>query len=338
MKIFLIGGTGLLGSEIARQLIEKGHSVSSISLPPLLEDGNIPKEMELKLGNYIDMSDDEIKECFKDCEAFIFAAGIDERVEGAPPIYDLYKKYNIDALERLMRIAKEMGVKHTVILGSYFSHFAKEWKHLELTKHHPYIRSRIDQEKLALSFAEDGKMDVAILELPYIFGAQKGRKPVWQFIAEMIRNAKGDKLMYPKGGTTMVTVKQVGQATLGALEKTKGGKCYPVGWFNMTWEEWLEKFSMYMGEPKKVKTIPTFLYKLGAKKMAKDIIASGKESGLEMNEYVKVMTSNAFIDKDIIKNELNVQDDDIDAAIKESAELCLDILDKKEEVVDMKAE
>lgn len=35
MKVFMIGGTGLLGSEAAKQLIERGHEVTSIALPPL---------------------------------------------------------------------------------------------------------------------------------------------------------------------------------------------------------------------------------------------------------------------------------------------------------------
>ena len=35
MKVFMIGGTGLLGSEAARELIARGHEVSSLALPPL---------------------------------------------------------------------------------------------------------------------------------------------------------------------------------------------------------------------------------------------------------------------------------------------------------------
>ena len=35
MKVFMIGATGLLGSEAAKELIKKGHQVSSISLPPI---------------------------------------------------------------------------------------------------------------------------------------------------------------------------------------------------------------------------------------------------------------------------------------------------------------
>ena len=35
MKVFIIGGTGLLGSEAAKVLIERGHEVTAIALPPV---------------------------------------------------------------------------------------------------------------------------------------------------------------------------------------------------------------------------------------------------------------------------------------------------------------
>lgn len=117
----------------------------------------------------------------------MFAAGVDERVEGPAPIYDLYKKYNIDPVKRLLKIAKECGVKHSVILSSYFAKIRPEMK---LTEYHPYIRSRIDQGKVAMSFAYDN-FNVAVLELPYIFGTQPGRKPVWIFLVESIRKMPG---------------------------------------------------------------------------------------------------------------------------------------------------
>ena len=96
----------------------------------------------------------------------MFAAGVDERVERPAPIYNLYKKYNIDPINRLLKLAKECGVKHVSICGSYFPYFAKAMPELELTKWHPYIRSRVDQENAAMSFA-DGNFSVAVLELPY---------------------------------------------------------------------------------------------------------------------------------------------------------------------------
>ncbi|HBE07797.1 MAG TPA: nucleoside-diphosphate sugar epimerase [Lachnospiraceae bacterium] len=337
MKIFMIGGTGLLGSEAAKVLIERGHEVLSIALPPLPQGAELPPEMQIEFGNYIEMTDEEIRGYMQGCEGFVFAAGVDERVEGPAPIYDLFKKYNIDPLKRLLTIAKECGIKHVAICGSYFAYFAKIRPELELTKWHPYIRSRIDQEDMALEFADEN-FDVAVLELPYIFGTQPGRKPVWVFLVEQIRSMK-TFTMYPKGGTTMVTVHQVGQALAGAIEYNQGGHAYPIGYYNMTWREMLAIVHKHMGCPnKKIITIPNWMYTMGGKKLMKEQAARGIQGGLNMVKFTDLQCSNLFIDKRLGCDKLHVEPDDIDAAIGDSIQLCIDLLDGKTTAMSMRGE
>ena len=91
MKVFMIGGTGLLGSEAAKELIDRGHVVTSIALPPLPKGAVLPAEMKLEFGNYLEMTDDELRKYLSGCEGFVFAAGVDERVDGPAPIYELYR-------------------------------------------------------------------------------------------------------------------------------------------------------------------------------------------------------------------------------------------------------
>ncbi|NLB40546.1 MAG: NAD(P)-dependent oxidoreductase [Erysipelotrichaceae bacterium] len=337
MKVFIVGGTGLIGSETARELISRGHQVTAIALPPLPKGALLPPEMNIEYGNYMELNDEQLKKHLSGMDALVFAAGVDERIEGPAPIYDFFKKYNIDALERLIKVAKEVGVKHVSICGSYFSYFAKKWPHLELTKHHPYIRSRIDQEKMALSYAEKG-FDVSILELPYIFGAQPGRKPVWVFLVESIRKMKKNTL-YTQGGTTMVTVKQVAQGIAGALETTSGGVAYPFGFYNYEWKDFLKIVHKHMGYPRerKVVTIPNFLFALQGAQINKAHKKKGTEGGLDMVKFTKLQTANLFIEPEEGALRLGVSEDDIDAAIGESVRLSLDILEAKTtDIVDMK--
>jgi len=337
MNVFMIGGTGLIGSEAARLLIKNGHQVSSLALPPLPNGENLPKEMKLTLANYMDLSDENIKNLMKDCDSFVFAAGVDERIEGTKPIYDFYAKYNIIPLERMMKIAKEVGIKHVVILGSYFSYFAREWKELKLYENHPYIRSRVDQANMALSYASK-KMSVSILELPYIFGTQPGRKPVWTFLIEQIMQMK-KATFYPNGGTTMVTVKQVAQCIYGALEKGDGGHNYPIGYYNMSWKEMLKIFHEYMGVPeKRIIIIPKFLYRLGMKRKVKEFKDKGIESGLDLMKLVEIMTRKAYIDQSFIIDSFNVEPDDIKNAIGQSVTASLDFLNGNSDFIDMKGE
>jgi nucleoside-diphosphate-sugar epimerase len=341
MKVFLIGGTGLLGSATAEELIKRGHEVKAIALPPAPEGADLPAQMKLDYKNYLTLSDDEIRECFKDCEGFVFASGIDERISGPSPIYDYFNKYNVTPLEKLLRIAKECGVKNAVICGSYFSYFDKKWPHLELAKWHPYIRSRREQEKMALSFAGEN-FNVAIMELPYIFGVQQGREPVWTIIVKAVRGMKG-ATMYPKGGTTMVTRKQVAQAMAGALEKTKGGKCWPIGHYNMPWKDFLAIVHKNMGMPgRKIITIPNWLLNIGIKFMEKNIRGaedSETEGGLCLSKFSDIQGAETYIDRSYACDPLGVEDDDIEKAIGESINMSVAVLDGKiKNVIGMKGE
>ena len=137
----------------------------------------------------------------------------------------------------------------------------------------------------------------------------------------------------------MVTVHQVGQAIAGALERNKGGKCYPIGYYNLTWKELLRIVHKYLGCPdKKIITIPTWMYALGCKKIMKEQKEKGIQGGLHMVKFADIMCSNLFIDKSEGCAALGVTDDDIDAAIGDSILLCKAVIEKKTQVLGMKGE
>ena len=339
MKVFMIGGTGLLGSEAARIFIERGHQVKSVALPPLPQGAPIPEEMELEFCNIYEKSDEEIKAMMSGCDCFVFAAGIDERVEFPAPVYDAYYKYNIAPLKRLLPICKEIGMKNAVILGSYFSFLAKERPDMKLTEKHPYIRSRIDQEEVAFSFADEN-FDVAVLELPYIFGTQPGRKPVWVILIEQIKMM--DKLpctMYPGGGTAMLTVRQVGEVIVGAAEKSKGAKAWPISMYNMDWKRFLKIVyaARGMGNNRKIISIPPWMMRMGLGGVKKEYAAKGIESGIDVDGLADIMDINLYMDTKY-SIELGVTEDDIEAAITDSIKVSQASYDGTVKLLEMKGE
>jgi nucleoside-diphosphate-sugar epimerase len=262
---------------------------------------------------------------------------VDERVEGPAPIYDLFRKYNVDPLRRLLPLAKEAGVRHAVVLGSYFAYFERTRPEMELAKWHPYIRSRRDQERVALSCA-DARFDVAVLELPYIFGTQPGRKPVWVFLVQMIRAMRG-VTFYPRGGTAMVTVRQVAQAVAGALERNRGGRAYPIGYFNLPWRAFLKIVHRHLGMPgRRVITIPNCMFSLYAKRLLREQKARHIEGGLNLARLTPLQCAELFIDKSLGCDPLGVTPDDLDAAIGDSIRLSVAILDRHAPSLDMKGE
>ena len=339
MKVFMIGGTGLLGCAAAQLFIDKGYEVRSVALPPLPQGAPIPPEMEIVWGNYLEMSDEELGSMMEGCDTFVFAAGVDERVEFPAPVYEAYKKYNIEPVRRFLTLAKQCGIKNNVILGSYFSYFAKTCPDMHLTEWHPYIRSRIEQENVALSFADDD-FNVAVLELPYIFGTQPGRKPVWVILIEQIHgmDKTGHITMYPKGGTTMVTVRQVAQVIVGAAERNKGGNTYPIGYYNLTWDDFLKIVHEAMGTPnRKIIHIAKWMFKMYGKTMIKDYERHNVEGGINAVQLAEIMCMNTFIDKKWAVS-LGATDDDIRAAIFDSVKLSVDAFTGAQKLVEMKGE
>ena len=349
MKVFMVGGTGLLGEKAANILIERGHEVTSVALPPIPQGADIPKKMKLHLCDINETSDEEVLKMMKGCDCFIFASGIDERVECPVPVYNWYEKYNIKPVDRLLGLAKQAGVKKAVILGSYFSMLDKEeygYKQVlpkGLKERNPYIRARLLQEETVKKHVEDG-FDAAVLELPYIFGTQPGRQPVWTVLIEQIAGMdKMKSTMYPTGGTAMLTVRQVGESIVGAAEKLgnefKGFYAWPIAMYNQTWEEFLHIVydARGMGKNRKIVGVPAWLMKLGMGKTIKEYKRKGIESGLDPKYLPYIMNLNLFIDNKYAKA-LGVQEDDIEAAIFDSVKVSVACCNGEVKLVQMKGE
>ena len=350
MKVFLVGGNGLLGSEAAKILIERGHKIRAVALPPNPVGAPLPKEMDLTFCDINKKSDEEVAKLMEGCDAFIFASGIDERVECPAPVYSWYEKYNIKPVDRLLGIAKKVGVKKAVILGSYFSMLDKEEYGYKqklpkkgLKERNPYIRARLNQEETAKKYADDN-FSVAILELPYIFRTQPGRQPVWTILIE--QTASMDKLsftMYPKGGTAMLTVRQVGEAIAGAAEKLgeefKGFNAWPIAMYNLTWKQFLAIVydARGMGRNRKIVSVPAWMMRMGMGGVIKEYKRKGIESGLDPKYLPYVMNLNLFIDNKYAKA-LGVQEDNIEEAIFDSIHVSVASYNGEVSLVGMKGE
>jgi len=107
----------------------------------------------------------------------------------------------------------------------------------------------------------------------------------------------------------------------------------------MSWVELLTVFHKHMGyKNRKVITVPTFLARIALAKMKRDYRKKGLEPGLEPIAFTDIMTAKTFIDRSIIRDELGVTDDDIEAAIGESVKLSMEALRGKKNLIDMRVE
>lgn len=339
MNVFMIGGTGLLGCEAATCLIKRGHKVTSVALPPLPEGAPIPKEMDIIFGDINKKTDEELEEMLTGQDVFIFAAGVDERVEFPAPVMDYYYKYNIAPLKRIFPICKKVGVKRAVVLGSYFAYLSKARPDMRLTERNPYFKSRIIQEEVCEAFCDDS-FSCAVLELPYIFGTQPGRKPVWTVLIEQIAFMDSWPFtMYPAGGTAMLTCRQVGQAIAGAAERKKSGfEAIPIGMYNMKWNDFLKIVYDARGmHDRKIVNVSPWMMKMGMLKVVKDYKKRGIDSGMDPMNLPDIMDIDLFFNN-VYTKELGVEEDDIESAIEDSIRVSVDAYNGKVKLLEMKGE
>ncbi len=322
MKVFILGGTGLLGFHALRALLERGHDVGVLSLPDIELGSWFPPEARVGFGDAFTMSRDELRRTFAGYDALVYALGPDDRVTPEAPAYKFFHRYLVEACGNVVGAAREAGVKRCVVLSSYFCYFDRQNPTWRLAQHHPYIQCRNEQANRAI--LEGGQtMDVMTLELPYIFGTMPGRMPLWKnVLLDRIRKMK--PVMFTKGGTAMITTEHVGEAVAGAVERGIRNTRYPIGDVNMEWKDMLRIMLEAMGFPnRKIVTVPTGLASLYGFKSRSDDRKGGKESGLDHARLFKDIQSRRFyLDGDSSAAALGYGRGGVEEAIRETVRAC----------------
>ena len=316
MKVFILGGTGFIGYHTTLALLKQGHTVETLALPPLPEEGLFPEGVNIHLGDFNQMGDQELLDLMRGCGAVVFAAGADDRVTPKKPAYPFFYRANVLSAKRFFSLAKAAGVSRGVLLNSYFAYFDRVWPELNLSEHHPYIRSRREQEEIVLSLAE-GDFNVAVLELPYIFGRMPGRTPLWQPLVKYL-HWPVPWAFYSRGGSAMVSVKDVALAVVGAMGKDVETGTYQIGDENLTWAAFLERLAGAAGLKKRVVSLPDWVLRLGFGALKIWHRLQGRESGLDLTELTQLQTAETFFDPKPAQEKLAFSGGDLNEAFRET--------------------
>jgi len=291
--------------------------VSVLGLPPAPPAGLFPPDVSVLLLDIDQASDSDLLGYLKGYDGLVFAAGADDRLTPKKPAAPFFHQANVETCTRLLRLAREAGIKRAVVLGSYFAHFHRIWPELRLAERHPYIRSRVEQEKAATSIPG---ITAAVLELPYIFGRLpvQGWKPLWTPLIKYIRSSP--ILFYMKGGSACITAKTAGQAVLGALEKVTASGCFPIGDENLTWSELLTRLAAADKRRVRVVNLPGWLVQIGLHGMWLLHHLRGREAGLDPRYFAQLQTAHGYIDPKTSQEALGYETGGLGEAFQETVE------------------
>jgi nucleoside-diphosphate-sugar epimerase len=322
-RVFVIGGTGFLGYHAIQEFLADGWEVTALGLPPAPPADLYPASVKVILRDLEAATDEELLALLRGHDALVFAAGLDDRVLLHRPAYPRFYHANVEVPVRVLRLAKQAGVKRAAVLGSYFAHFNRLWPEAKLAEHHPYIRSRVEQEKAVNSISG---LEVDILELPYVFGRMpvRGWKPLWTPLIKYLRSST--TILYMKGGTACVSARTVGRGVLAAIKRGEAGKCYPIGQENLTWTQMLTRLAAADGREVRVTALPDGLIKTGMHALWFVHWLQGKEHGLDPRYYAAIQTSETYLEAALSQQALGYEPADLDETFRQTAEACSAIL------------
>lgn len=333
MKVYVCGGTGFIGYQVCLQLLEKGHEVSSISLGDVELGSWWPKDkIKTKIGDLFTMEADELVEMFTGYDAMVYAVGPDDRYTPKAPAYKFFYDRLVLACAKVVKAARDAGVKKCAICNSYFAYFDRIRPDEHLAEKHPYIRCRVEQAQKCIEIGGD-KMAVYIMELPYIFGVHPVRAPIWKdlFIKRLLKMKP--YIFFFKGGTNMITVNHVAEAIVGAILNGRSSKRYTIGDKNLTWVEWISLMLPEMGIDRKIKILPPFLGTLFAKRMKRIEAKKGLEPGLDLDHLFKdIQCRETYFDPTSSQEELGYTGGELEEAIKETVKKCMELINEESQI------
>lgn len=286
-------------------------------------DNLFDNRVENHLGDINTMSDEELLNLIKGCEAFVYAIGADERWLPDTPAFKSFYDANVLPTQRITRLCVEAGVKDFVLYGSYFSEFAERMPESGL-KEMGYPGTRLLQEQIAYAEGE-GKMKVSTLRLPYIFGTMPGRVPLWKMFTDLIKGK--DTYPYPTGKTTAVSAHQVAQATLGAIKYGTHRASYAISDTNLSYKHFYDLIIEALGQTDTTElvSIPYEVLRPSFIEADKQTAQAGKEHGIHIELSQKMNYEDLSIDPNETINILKYDPvPDMDALIRETLKVCVE--------------
>jgi dihydroflavonol-4-reductase len=246
-KILITGGTGFLGAEIVRRLIDAGEKnlrVMASSVPAWMIDAGV----EPFVGSVTDA--DSAAKAVKGVSVIFHLAGKVSRDNGDAA---LMNRVHVEGTRILSQAATEAGVS-TMVLASSSGTIAvsKDEEILDETFPPPvdiisqwaYYASKYYQERTALAEFDGNGRKLVILSPTLLLGPGDERLSSTKVVLDFL----GRKIPYcPSGGLNIVDTRDVAAAFINSVEKGRHQEKYLLGALNLTFEEFFGRLERLSG-------------------------------------------------------------------------------------------
>jgi dihydroflavonol-4-reductase len=255
MGVFLTGGTGFIGSHVARALVARGETVRCLHRPTSERGDLVDLDVQWVVGDLTDR--DSLKRAMTGADT-VFHCAADYRLYARDPA-ELYRA-NVEGTRNVLELAAELGVQkivYTSSVGTLALHGAGRQPANENARASigdmvgDYKRSKFLAEQIAEEWIERGLPVVVVSPSTPIGERDVKPTPTGQIIVDFLN----DRLpAYVDTGLNVVDVHDVAQGHLLAAERGRPGEHYILGHLNLTLEQLLGLLARLTGRrPPRVK-------------------------------------------------------------------------------------
>ena len=251
-NVFITGISGLLGTNLATELLDQGYFVKAIIRDTSKYIGKNTSNLELIK---MDLSGD-YSNYLKEADIVIHVAA-----ETSTNLirYADYEKINYEATVRLFEIAKEQNVKRFIFISTANTIGYGSLKHLGTETQKikkpfsklDYAKSKQKAENYLLK--KQHGINVKVLNPTFMIGPYDS-KPSSGKIILMSLNKK--IVFYPPGGKNFVPVKDVVSAIINSFQHGKSGEKYLISGNNLSYKEFFKELKEITDEKQFLIPIP----------------------------------------------------------------------------------
>lgn len=319
MKIFITGGTGFIG-KFTTELLSKTNHQLKVLVRKTSNSSSLKKlNVTIVEGDLKDKK--SLLEGMKDCDSVINIAAHYTFWE---PDNKIYSTVNIEGTRNVMECALESNIKKIIhistagIFGKPKEEPFTEDSSVGPIQYSEYFRTKYEAEKIVWNLFKEKGLPVVVIYPVCVLGAGD-TKASGRYIRDLI-NRKLPATVFKEGIFTYVSVKDVTQAIVNALEKENNiGEKYLVGNTRYTWGEINKMISEISGVPLPKFNLPDSITMMNAFFLTglANLIKKPPLWGMALDQ-MKVMKAGFNVDGSKAERELGIKYTPIRVALEEA--------------------
>lgn len=190
MKVFVTGGTGFIGANLIKALVQAGHTVVALRRQGLSHCETQHEQMKWCIGG---LTDDWTKD-MQSCATFLHLASAG--VTG--PFDDWETAFRVNVHESLSawRHAATAGIKRFIIFGSCFEYGRSGEAYLQIPPSAPllpttaYAASKAAASMAAIALATELKLELVVLRPFHVFGPGEDDARFWPSLVSAAKSGR----------------------------------------------------------------------------------------------------------------------------------------------------